>query len=127
MPKLYFDIIDTTINLDNINIPVAPGEPVDCLCPASCLYDIVSDLIQIADWQLKYEDSKNTITSLQNQLNECMNGHVKGVAMAFLDMDISNRAVIKEEYIRYIIKYGVPEDGLFLPSLLIDCMCSCDD
>jgi hypothetical protein len=122
MPKLYFETITTQINIDT----GIPYDESDCPCPASCLYDIVNDLFQIADWQLKYEDAQNTIVGLENQLNECMNGtHYKYKGFALLDMDIQNNAVIKQEYIDYIIKYGVPEDGLFLPSLLIDCICDC--
>jgi hypothetical protein len=123
MPKLYFQ---NTASNTNINIPDLPLPDSNCLCPSSCLYDIVNDLFQMADWQLKYEVTLEDNIGLKAQLEECMSGHKKkGYSLALMDMDIANKAVIKQEYMNYIIKYGVPEDGLFLPSLLFDCMCDC--
>lgn len=126
MPKLYFQTIEPELQLDNILLPMLTTLSTQtCDCPATCLYDIVNELTKGADYQLKYDDRAEHVQYLQNELNDCRNKG-KGYGLANFTMDIENSAIIREEYIRYIIKYGVPEDGLFLPSLLNECMCDCD-
>lgn len=58
----------------------------------------------------------NLVNELQNELAECSNDGKK----KFIDQEIgfNKNTEIKTEYIKYMIEYGVPEDGIFDPSKL---------
>lgn len=85
----------------------------------------------INDYDVKDREYKDEIESLKAQILELQqrpcNGNGKSV---MTPIDLNTHCQIKSEYLLYMERYGVPEDGIFLPSLLeelINECCDCDD
>jgi hypothetical protein len=76
-------------------------------------------LIYEKDLQKKYDNL--VISCEQHSINIC----TKKTDNSQVSLQIET--VIKIEYFHYILKYGLPKDGLFLPSLLAEFLvpCSC--
>ena len=70
--------------------------------------------------QLKIDDYLSTIEALTQQVEE-LKKHKTEIGMQSIQShSLKIDAVIKTDYIKYIMKYGVPEDGIFIPSRLAE-------
>lgn len=73
-------------------------------------------------YQAATEEVANLQTQVQNLIENCENGggggglgRATGI-QTFAEFALNT--VIRPEYLRYIQRYGVPEDGVFKPTLL---------
>lgn len=86
----------------------------------------------INDYDVKDREYKDEIKNLNERIRQLENKQCITGARKTIDepIDLNYNCVIKQEYILYIMRYGVPEDGIFLPSLLeelaAECNCDCD-
>jgi hypothetical protein len=85
-----------------------------------CLEDIIDELINSINKDNTIQNLQNEIVTLQQQLADCQSGinykPIFGMSLAGFDTNVNVQ--IGEEYIKYILEWGVPEDGYFSPELL---------
>jgi hypothetical protein len=78
----------------------------------------------INDFDAKNEMLEEEIATLQTALDQAVNQPKTGVSvgLGMTPIDLVVNTTIKDIYLRYIQTYGVPEDGIFIPSLLNELM-----
>lgn len=78
----------------------------------------------INDFDAKNEMLEEEIVTLQETLERAVNQPKSGVSvgLGMTPIDLVVNTTIKDIYLRYIQLYGVPEDGIFIPSLLNELM-----
>lgn len=86
----------------------------------------------INDYDVKDREYKDEIDALKAKILELQQRPCYGAAKSMVTpVDIRTHCVIRPEYLLYMQRYGVPEDGIFLPSLLEElaneCGCDCPD
>jgi formiminotetrahydrofolate cyclodeaminase len=120
MSKPFFDYI---IPSNSTNGGSGGSTTVISQDTALCLNDIICNLVKGFDKEAQFDNMQNEINLLKYQLENCQNSHSNiqsQYSFGIIDTNVS--VIIGEEYIKYINLYGVPEDGLFLPSLLAECI-----
>ena len=82
-------------------------------------------LTVMTDMELRNELANEQIAYLNQRIEQlqqerpCINGNPSSAyGMTFSTFRVDT--AIRTEYIMYIQKYGVPEDGIFIPSLLAE-------
>ena len=102
MPKFFFNSCTNNTNND-------------------CFTDLIDMLLKQLDKEQKIQDYIDRIEYLEEQLKNCGKG--QGASIRGMDINLQQDTKIKKVYILYIRKYGVLDDGLFLPSLLAEFIC----
>lgn len=86
-------------------------------------YIILSDMLNELDYYKEkniLQDEKNILQDEIDRLKKVVQGHGAN-AQTFTAIEINT--VIKVDYAKYIIHFGVPEDGIFDPLLLAAVKC----
>ena len=62
--------------------------------------------------------ANNNLNIKTKELENCLNNKFNSNSFTIPEVNLVKNVNIKQQYLTYIIKYGVPEDGIFLESLL---------
>jgi hypothetical protein len=84
----------------------------------SLLELIIEQTLDNMDKQLLFESYQQEIQNLETQLASACDSLGPRSGVYTIEMSIQETTFIKQPYLLYIRKYGIPEDGIFLPSRL---------
>lgn len=79
---------------------------------------IIEQTLDNMDKQLLFDAYQAEIANLEAQLERCDDSLGPRSGVHTIEMSIQETTFIKRPYLLYIKKYGIPEDGIFLPSRL---------
>jgi hypothetical protein len=124
MAKNFFDYVNTSSTPSYIigGTGGSGGSVSLSSDSALCLNDIICSIVKGFDKEAQFESMQEEINNLRNQLQNCNKPIRSANTLGIMTLDTNVNVVIGFEYTRYISKYGIPEDGLFLPSLLAECI-----
>lgn len=95
----------------------------DYRCRSKTILGFKNVLTVMNDLELRNELAQEHIKYLETQIDLLQKERNYGKATGGLTFsEFRVDTAIKSEYIMYIEKYGVPEDGIFLPSRLAEFM-----